>query len=384
MKSSDIYNQEYSTPALVYDTSVIHERLSLLNAAQKKSSFNLLYSIKSASFSQLLEFILPYTQGFSASSCFESRYARELLGADRIIYYTSPSLNKKELSVIDPCVQYMSFNSWQQFERMSPLLGERNSFELRINPHTRFHLDERYDPCRQFSKLGVSISSLKNKLDQNTKLLESVKGLHIHNNCGSRNFEELYETVRQITNTLDGHFDQFNSINLGGGYLFEDENELTELIKTVDYLNSNFDLEIYFEPGKAIVNDAGSMVSTVIDLFDSDGKDIAVLDTTVNHLPEIFEYQRKPKILNTQNDEQYQYRLAGCSCLSGDIFGDYYFSTPLEIGSRVVIESVGAYMFVKANMFNGINMPSVYLYDQEKGSGLIKSHTYEDYQHRLT
>jgi carboxynorspermidine decarboxylase len=74
--------------------------------------------------------------------------------------------------------------------------------------------------------------------------------------------------------------------------------------------------------------------------------------------------------------------LAGCSCLAGDLFGVYSFDEPLDIGSRVVFRNAGAYSIVKANMFNGINLPNIYLLKEKGELVLVKQFTYEDFASR--
>ena len=110
---------------------------------------------------------------------------------------------------------------------------------------------------------------------------------------------------------------------------------------------------------------------------------MAILDTSVNHLPEVFEYQYSPQLLQQSTSGKYEYRLAGASCLSGDLFGDYRFDTELKCGSRIIFTNVGAYMSVKANMFNGINLPSVYALTDRNELVLQRSYDYTDYRNRL-
>jgi carboxynorspermidine decarboxylase len=153
---------------------------------------------------------------------------------------------------------------------------------------------------------------------------------------------------------------------MGGGYLFGDIENHQPFIALVRQLRQEFGLEVYIEPGKAIVGQAGYLVSSVIDRFNSDGKIIAVLDSSVNHNPEVFEYQRQPALLEHQADGGYPVTLVGSSCLAGDVFGDYRFQQPLHIGDRVVFSHVGAYSLIKANRFNGYPLPDVYVLNQQQ------------------
>ncbi len=52
--------------------------------------------------------------------------------------------------------------------------------------------------------------------------------------------------------------------------------------------------DIYIEPGKALVRDGGIFVASVVDLIDTNGRTVAVLDTSVNHMPEVLEYSDLP------------------------------------------------------------------------------------------
>ena len=122
--------------------------------------------------------------------------------------------------------------------------------------------------------------------------------------------------------------------------------------------------------------------ASVIDIFESDKKQIAMLDTTVNHMPEVYEYQFEPDILNDSRDGEHEYRLTGCTCLAGDIFGDYLFDKPLKIGNPIIFSNMGAYTLVKAQMFNGVNLPALYMISETGKLRLKKRFDYSDFTSR--
>jgi carboxynorspermidine decarboxylase len=140
---------------------------------------------------------------------------------------------------------------------------------------------------------------------------------------------------------------------------------------------------VYIEPGAGLVREAGYLVATVIDLFKAEGRSIAVLDTTVNHVPEVFEYQFEPDVLGHDEEGDHEYILAGSSCLAGDLMGVYAFRRPLKIGAPVVLTNVGAYAIVKAHMFNGINLPAIYSVTPAGELVLRRRFTYDDYVSRF-
>ena len=251
---------------------------------------------------------------------------------------------------------------------------------MRVNPQISFIDDKRYDPARSDSKLGVPLDDLITLLSNGARdTLAGITGIHFHNNADSTNFGQLLQTVEHLDLHLGDWLSTLDWINLGGGYLFPEDANLKPFYQAIDLLKSKHGLEVFMEPGAAIVRDAGYIVSTVLDIFISDGKQIAVLDTTVNHMPEVFEYQYEPDVMGHVESGKHEYILAGCSCLAGDIFGEYAFDEPLEVGSRVVFSGMGAYTLVKAHMFNGINLPTIYSLRENGELVLEKEFTYEDF-----
>jgi len=242
--------------------------------------------------------------------------------------------------------------------------------------------DDRYDPCRKNSKLGIPVSGLSSLFNER-KLIGAINGIHIHNNFESEDFHELRQSIKHVCDVSGKVISALDWINLGGGYLFNNSDEMLPLGDIASDLKQQYGVDVFFEPGKAIVGRAGYLVASVIDLFNSGDKQIAVLDTTINHLPEVFEYQYVPQMIQEQSSGVHGYRLAGASCLSGDQFGDYWFDEELSIGSRIIFTNVGAYMSVKANMFNGINLPAVYLLKSDGMLELLKKFNYTHYRDRL-
>ncbi|MDD1637841.1 MAG: carboxynorspermidine decarboxylase, partial [Methylococcaceae bacterium] len=192
-------------------------------------------------------------------------------------------------------------------------------------------------------------------------------------------FTPLIKTIEKLRSYFGKDLAQLDWLNLGGGYLFNQIEDHRPFMDLVKQLKKDFDLDVYIEPGKAVVGHAGHLLSTVIDSFVSDGKTIAILDTSVNHNPEVFEYQRQPECHEHNPKGQYSVILAGCTCLAGDVFGEYRFNKPLAVGDKVVFKNVGAYSLIKANRFNGYNLPDIYLY-RDLQVKKLKQYPYQDYR----
>ncbi|MFZ2171546.1 MAG: carboxynorspermidine decarboxylase [Methylococcaceae bacterium] len=363
-----------SSPAFVLDADEIINTLKVLNTLRHRCGCKVLYSIKSLPFSTVLEIAKPLVDGFSVSSLFEARLADEILAGQGAIHLTTPGIRPDEWDDLARLITHISFNSITQYQRFVFAAQTQTSIGLRVNPKLSFVKDDRFDPCRQYSKLGVAIDDL-----WQSSCLDQVKGLHIHNVFAATGFTPLSKTIEKLRSYFGKNLVQLDWLNLGGGYLFNQINDHRPFIDLVNKLKNDFEVEVYIEPGNAVVGSAGYLVTTVIDSFVSDGKTVAILDTSINHNPEVFEYQRQPELDEHDPKGRYSAILAGCTCLAGDVFGEYRFNKPLVVGDKMVFKNVGAYSLIKANRFNGYNLPDIYML-RDKRVKKLKHYLYQDYR----
>jgi len=363
-----------SSPVFFLDADEIIKTLKLLNTLRHRCGCKVLYSIKALPFSSVLEITKPFVDGFSVSSLFEARLADEILAGQGCIHLTTPGIRPDEWDDMARLLTHISFNSLTQYQRFASAAQVQTSFGLRVNPKLSFVKDDRFDPCRLHSKLGVDIDEL-----WQSSCLDQVKGLHIHNVFSATDFTPLIKTIEKLRSYFGKNLAQLDWLNLGGGYLFNQINDYRPFTDLVNQLKKDFDLDVYIEPGKSVVGSSGHLVTTVIDSFVSDGKTVAILDTSVNHNPEVFEYQRQPELHEHDPKGRYSAILAGCTCLAGDVFGEYRFSKPLVVGDKVFFKNVGAYSLIKANRFNGYNLPDIYMV-QDLQVKKLKQYPYQDYR----
>lgn len=368
-----------TTPAFVYDEKSIRETLTFVKNLANEVGCNLLFSLKSFTVVDALTMMAPMLDGFASSSFFEAVLARSIVKRKSTVHITTPSLRPAELDDLAEICDYFSFNSLPQWLRFRPLVGSRARCGLRVNPGLSIVKDDRYNPCRTYSKLGVPLSSLKDALTNGFEKSGKVSGIHFHTNCESTTLDPLLATIKYMDLHLAGLLSSLEWINLGGGYQYDEIDSLEPLYRAVALLHQKYKLDIFIEPGEAIVGASGYMISSVVDLFDADGKTLAILDTSVNHMPEVYEYQYRPDVSNSTSSGKYSYILAGATCLAGDLFGEYGFDAPLKIGSKIIFEFMGAYTLVKAHMFNGIALPHIYALSDKNEFLLKKQYTFQDY-----
>lgn len=367
------------TPALIYDLDRISQNCRRIAGFCRTADCRLLYAVKASTFADLVSCVAPHVAGMSASSPFEAQLIKAIAGPDISVHLTSPGLCDTDIASLAGKVEFVSFNSETQLRRLQPLLEPSVQSGLRVNPGMSFVDNARYDPCRAHSKLGMSLDAANRLLKSHRKADRNISGLLIHNNCESEDFSSLVRIAELVRDNLIHPPSQIDWINLGGGYIFDEEDCPKEFLTAVGILKDECNLDVLIEPGAALVRDGAELVAEVVDRFESDGKMVAVLNTTVNHMPEVFEYQYEPDVEGHRDDAPFTYVLSGATCLAGDLFGEYAFDAPLEIGDRVTFTYMGAYTLVKTHWFNGINLPNVYVKSSKHGLEKRQAFTFEDF-----
>lgn len=383
---------DFETPAFVYDERAVEQLLGYGQQLRADTGCRVLYSLKPLPLPDLLGMMLPKLDGFAASSLFEARLAREVmdgraaegggLTGQKSLHLTTPGLRPAEVAEIGELCDYLSFNSLSQGQRHRAELAGRVSCGLRVNPGLSFLEDERYDPCRPDSKLGAPLESVAALAADRPAELAGLEGVLIHSNCEATDYRELETTVIRLHQEIPGLLHQVKWINLGGGYLFGADIDLTPLYRAIGLLQDRYGLAVFIEPGAAFIRSAGYIVATALDLFAHGDKTIAILDTTINHIPEALEFDFEPDVAGHSEQGRYGYLLAGCTCLAGDVFGEYRFEQPLAEGDRVIFHNAGAYTLAKAHTFNGVNLPTIYALTASGRLELKRRFTYADYAAR--
>ncbi len=367
------------TPAFVIDENILLQDIALLRKIADEASCKLLYSPKACSISSVLEIASGHVDGFGCSSLFEVTLVDQICGGDTQIHLVSPLLKEDTLRTIGDRLDYVTMNSLSQWGRLRDKIPSATQPGIRVNPQLSFINDRRYDPCRPNSKLGVPIDKLAEMVSRDDELLQGIKGIHFHTNCDATEFASLLATARHIQGRIPKFLERLTWVNMGGGYIFNEVEDYSDFFQAVEIFRETFGLEVFIEPGASVVRRAATIEATVHDLFESGGAKVAILDATVNHMSEVFEFQFEPDVLGYSKGGSHPYILAGCTCLAGDVFGEYAFDTPLDIGSKVKFPNMGAYTISKAHRFNGVALLSIYMRRSDGAVHLLKEDTFDDF-----
>lgn len=184
------------------------------------------------------------------------------------------------------------------------------------------------------------------------------------------------------------YFSQLSWINFGGGHhITRDDYQVDELIDLLKDFQAKYQLQVYLEPGEAVAIGSGVLVAEVLDIA-RNGMAQAILDSSATcHMPDVLEMPYRADVIGAGEADElpHTYRLGGMTCLAGDVIGDYSFSETLKVGDRIMFDDMSHYTMVKTTTFNGINLPSIALWDSRTDElKVIREFGYEDFKQRLS
>jgi carboxynorspermidine decarboxylase len=277
---------------------------------------------------------------------------------------------------------FNSFPQWRRYQSAVAACGKPVRCGIRINPEHSEVKVKLYDPCAPGSRLGIPLASFRGQD------LDGISGLHFHTLC-ELNSDALERTLAVVEEKFGGVLARMQWINFGGGHhITRPDYDVERLCRVIEGFRARYPhLDVFLEPGEAIALNTGVLVTSVLDVVHN-AMDIAILDTSAAaHMPDVLEMPYRPQIIGAgqAGEKKHAYRLAGLSCLAGDVIGDYSFDQPLKVGDKLVLLDMAHYTMVKNNTFNGVGLPSIAIVDSKSGvARVVRRFGYDDYRNRLS
>ena len=374
---------ELPTPCYVIQEEQLRQNLEILKGVMDRTGCKILLAQKAFSMYEVYPLIAQYLSGTTASGLYEARLGAEEMGIPfgKETHIFSPAYKEEEFDEILTYCDHIVFNSFEQLERFGKRAAEAGkSVGLRINPqYSTQEGHEIYDPCATGSRLGVTIEKFR------PELLEYVDGLHFHTLC-EQDAQPLHDTLKEVERQFGEWLPKMKWLNFGGGHHITREGyDIALLERCICDMKEKYDLEIFLEPGEAVALNAGVLPTKVEEIVENSIQ-IAILDTSAAcHMPDVLEMPYRPPLQDGYEAEEkaYTYRLAGPTCLAGDVIGDYSFAEPLKRGDTLTFEDMAIYTMVKNNTFNGMRLPAIVLEDKDGECRVVRQFGYEDFKMRL-
>ena len=373
---------ELPTPCYVIQEEQLRQNLEILKGVMDRTGCKILLAQKAFSMYEVYPLIAQYLSGTTASGLYEAKLGAEEMGIPfgKETHIFSPAYKEEEFEEILTYCDHIVFNSFEQLERFGKRAAEAGkSVGLRINPqYSTLEGPESYDPCAAGSRLGVTVEKFR------PELLEYVDGLHFHTLC-EQDAQPLHDTLKEVERQFGEWLPKMKWLNFGGGHHITREGyDIALLERCICEMKEKYDLEIFLEPGEAVALNAGVLLTKVEEIVENSIQ-IAILDTSAAcHMPDVLEMPYRPPLQDgyEAEEKEYTYRLAGPTCLAGDVIGDYSFEEPLKRGDTLTFEDMAIYTMVKNNTFNGMRLPAIVLEDKDGECRVVRQFEYEDFKMR--
>lgn len=371
------------TPCYVIDEKKLKENLQILKEIREEAGCKILLAQKAFSCFYEYPLIGRYLDGTTASSLYEARLGKEEMGKENHVF--APAYKDADIKELGEICDHIIFNSFAQLRRHKDVVSGK-SLGLRINPECSTQGDHAiYDPCAPGSRLGVTKEVFVREIETEPELFDVLGGLHFHTLC-EQNADDLAKTLEAVEEKFGPWLSKIKWLNMGGGHhITRDDYDRKLLIKCIKHIRDTYGVEVYLEPGEAIALNAGYLVTEVMDIVEN-GLSVLILDASAAcHMPDVLEMPYRPPLKDSGNagEKAFTYRLSSCTCLAGDVIGDYSFDKQIHVGDKLYFQDMAIYSMVKNNTFNGIPLPGIAVMKEDGDCELIRTFGYGDFKGRL-
>ena len=371
------------TPCYVIDEKKLKENLQILKEIREEAGCKILLAQKAFSCFYEYPLIGRYLDGTTASGLYEARLGKEEMGKENHVF--APAYKDADIKELGEICDHIIFNSFAQLRRHKDVVSGK-SLGLRINPECSTQGDHAiYDPCAPGSRLGVTKEVFVRETEAEPELFDALDGLHFHTLC-EQNADDLAKTLEAVEEKFGPWLSKIKWLNMGGGHhITRDDYDRKLLIKCIKHIRDTYGVEVYLEPGEAIALNAGYLVTEVMDIVEN-GLSVLILDASAAcHMPDVLEMPYRPPLKDSGNagEKAFTYRLSSCTCLAGDVIGDYSFDKQIHVGDKLYFQDMAIYSMVKNNTFNGIPLPGIAVMKEDGDCELIRTFGYGDFKGRL-
>ena len=375
------------TPCYLLDEGQLARNAELLGALAARTGCKVLLAQKAFSNYDLYPLLAPHLAGTEASGLFEARLGAEEMPGKEVHVFCA-AYRDDEMAELLRWADHIVFNSPAQLARFGPMAkAAGKSVGLRVNPECSTQEGHAiYDPCAPGSRLGTTRAQWDAAVAENPALAELLDGLHFHTLC-EQDADALAVTLDAVAEKFGDLLPRMQWLNFGGGHhITRPGYGLATLERCIARAQRDWGVTVYLEPGEACALNAGFLLTRVLDVVHNGDTTVAILDASAAcHMPDVLEMPYRPPLLFAADAGQKPctVRLAGPTCLAGDVIGDYSFDAPPRPGDLLVFGDMAIYTTCKNNTFNGMPLPAILARAADGSCRVLKEFGYRDFKVRL-
>lgn len=380
---------EYGTPVYVYHAERINEQYLRLINAFKGTDSRFFYAAKALTNIHVLRYIREIGCNVDCSSINEARLALYAGFEPSNILYTSNNIAFEEIEEAKNLGIHINIDSISNLEKFGKKYGHSYPVGIRLRPNIMAGGNLKISTGHAASKFGVPLEDIEQVLKVQKETGLFIRTLHIHTGSEIKDVEVFAKGIEVLLDVAQ-HFSELEVIDLGGGFKvpYKPGEEGTDIERLGQKVKEEFEeyekkynrhLQVWFEPGKFMVSEAGYFITKVNVLKQAGSIIFAGVDTGLNHFIRPMFYGAYHEIENISNPsgEPKEYNVVGNICET-DTFAENRSLPGIREGDFLVFNNAGAYGFEMASNYNSRYRPAEVLFKSGLSQLIRRRETFED------
>ena len=356
----------FGTPLYVYSRATLERHWHAFDQAVADHPHLICYAVKANSNLGVLNVLARLGSGFDIVSGGELERVIAAGGDPRKVVFSGVGKTAAEMQrALEVGIKCFNVESEPELERLNQVAGEMGvvaPVSLRINPDVDAQTHPYISTGLRDNKFGIAFD----RAPAVYRLAHQLPHLHVVGmdcHIGSQltalaPFVDATDRLLALVETLQAEGITIHHLDVGGGLgvTYNDERppEPSEYAKVLmSRLTAHPELELIFEPGRAIAANAGVMLTRVEYLKHTEHKNFAIVDAAMNDLirPTLYQAWQAIVPVSPRDGEAVTYDFVGPICETGDFLGKDR-ALCLAPGDLLAVRSAGAYGFVMASNYN--------------------------------
>jgi len=380
---------EFGTPVYVYHAEHITAQYKKLTDAFLETDTRFFYACKALTNIQVLRHIKSIGCNIDCSSINEVKLALHAGFEPGNILYTSNGIHFSEIEEAQGLGVHINIDSLSNLEKFGKKFGHGYPVGIRLRPNIMGGGNLKISTGHDKSKFGIPIDQLDKILALVSTYNLYIRNLHIHTGSDIKDVDVFIKGIEVLFDIIPS-FNELDSIDLGGGFKVpykpgDPETDIPLLARKVkeafdDHPNPNGrHLQVWFEPGKFLVSEAGYLITTVNVIKETSATTFAGVNSGFNHLIRPMFYEAYHKIENISNPggPERNYSVVGNICETDTFAWDRKLNEVRE-GDHLVFKNAGAYGFEMSSNFNSRFKPAEVLVKDGKAQLIRHRDEFED------
>ena len=381
--------KDYGTPVYVYHAEKIKEQYQKLLTAFDGVDTRFFYAAKALTNISVLKYIRSIGCNIDCSSINEAKLAMNAGFEPKNILYTSNNVAFEEILEAKHLGLHINIDSLSNLKKFGEHFGGHYPVGVRLRPNIMAGGNLKISTGHANSKFGVPLEDIKEVLDVVNQTGLHIRTLHIHTGSEIKDVEVFAKGIEVLFEVAQ-HFPQLEIIDLGGGfkvpYKFDEEG--TDIMLLGKKVKEEFEMyeqkysrhfQVWFEPGKFLVSEAGYFVTTVNVIKKTNDTIFAGVNSGLNHFIRPMFYGAYHEIENISNPlgQLKNYNVVGNICET-DTFAENRMLPEVNEGNYLVFRNAGAYCFEMSSHYNSRFKPAEVLVKEGRPYLIRKRDDLED------